>query len=87
MKFRVLLKGYKAILIAAILGIVQLTMGFMKIQIGVKDLLWFGSWILFWAVLSLIARLFNSEKAYSLWVQIPVLVVLFYAIFFFLHIL
>lgn len=87
MKFRVLLKGYKAILIAAILGIVQLAMGFMKIRIGVKDLLWFGSCILFWAVLSLIVRLFNSEKAYSLWVQIPVLVVLFYAIFFFLHIL
>lgn len=81
MKFRVLLKRYRAILFAAIVGGVFFFLGVNRIHIDRSSMMWIGSSLLLWAFLSTFAKIFKSEKVYSLWIQIPVLIVLLYVSF------
>ena len=86
MKFRVLIKRGQSLIYAAIIGSILLTFGYLKLMFNARDLRWFGTTILIWALLSWLARQLETEKIYALWVQILAFIVLLFLFFMILYI-
>lgn len=81
MKFRVLLKTRKSIVVLLIVSVALIVLGASRsIRLTPMDQLWFGITLFIWTVLSTLARWLESKWKwlYSFWAQLIFLAVIIY---------
>ena len=77
-RFRVLLKRKRAILFSVLSGIAFIVLSTVNFYVSSRDFLWAGIMVLVWSGFSLVARVLRSEKVYSPWIQIPILLLILF---------